>query len=69
MEGEVAVWGRDEKVPKEAWKSGKEEDKRILMSFLFHFFSVIPQTLGLRIRLGKENLKLAFTLEFLLSKN
>ena len=39
------------------------------MSFLFHFFSVIPQTLGLRIRLGKENLKLAFTLEFLLSKN
>ena len=52
MEGEVAVWGRDEKVPKEAWKSGKEEDKRILMSYLFHFLSVIPHTL-VRLNLGK----------------
>ena len=53
MEGEVAMWGRDEKVmPKEAWKSGKEEDKRVILSCLFHFFAVSPQTL-VRLRLGK----------------
>ena len=53
MEAEAAMWGRGEKVmPKDAWKSGREGDKRILMSYLFHFFPVIPQTL-VRLRLGK----------------